>query len=408
MSKWREARFKDVIEFNPKVKLDKNKHYPNIGIADINESSFFVYENELLEYIGQSSSKFESGDVLFSRITPCLENRKIARVSLRSTDRGFGSTELFVFRGKNGKTLTEFVSYLAQTDMVVLPAINSMSGASGRQRADKYFIEKLKIKIPELKTQKKIADVLSTYDELIENNNRRIEILEKTAEEIYKEWFVRMRFPGHENTKFEKGVPEGWEVKKVGELVKKTESGKRPKENCIEERMVVSLGAGDIKNLGMYSDSNEYLIPYRFFKEMNKGKVEDRDIAIYKDGAYTGKTTMFRAGFPYNDIAVNEHVFLIQCKEYKLQNYLLFTFKQKPYFDLMQILSMTSAQPGLNQRKLKNIKIEIPNKNLIEEFHIFAEDILKQIFNLAKQNQNLAKQRDLLLPRLMNGTIEVN
>lgn len=76
----------------------------------------------------------------------------------------------------------------------------------------------LKVKIPDLKTQEKIANVLSTYDKLIENNNCRIEILEQTAEEIYKEWFVRMRFPGYENTKFEKGIPEGWEVKKLGSL----------------------------------------------------------------------------------------------------------------------------------------------------------------------------------------------
>jgi type I restriction enzyme S subunit len=160
MSKWREVRFKDAIEFNPRVKLDKNKYYPNIGIADIDQSSFFVYENESLEYTGQSSSKFKTGDVLFSRITPCLENRKIARVFLISNDRGFGSTEFFVFRGRNGKTLTKFISYLAQTDIIVLPAINSMSGASGRQRADRYFIEKIKIKIPDLKTQEKIADIL--------------------------------------------------------------------------------------------------------------------------------------------------------------------------------------------------------------------------------------------------------
>lgn len=407
MSNWREVRFKDVIEFNPSVKLDKNKSYPNIGIADIDENSFYIYEKELLEYTGQSSSKFNSGDVLFSRITPCLENRKIARVFLDSCDRGFGSTELFVFRGKKDETLTEFVSYLVQTDIIVLPAINSMSGASGRQRADRYFIEKLKIQIPDIKTQEKIADVLSTYDELIQNNNRRIEILEKMAEEIYKEWFVRMRFPGYGNTKFEKGIPEGWEVKRVGEIIDKLESGKRPKNICEEKKMIVSLGAGDVKNLGEYSDSDEYLIPYSFFRELNRGVVESKDIAVYKDGAYTGKVTMFRDDFPYKEMAINEHVFLVRCKDEKLQNYLLFTLKQKSYYELIQVLSMTSAQPGINQSKFKNIKIEIPKKELIDKFHDISELYLRKIFNLAKQNKNLIKQRDLLLPRLMNGTIEV-
>src|SRR5690625_882910 len=134
MSEWREVRFKDVIKFNPRVKLERGKEFPHIGIADIDESSFYVYEQKKVKFTGQSSSKFETGDILFSRITPCLENRKIARVFLNTSIKGFGSTEFFVFRGKKGKTLTEFVSYLVQTDLVVLPAINSMSGASGRQR----------------------------------------------------------------------------------------------------------------------------------------------------------------------------------------------------------------------------------------------------------------------------------
>lgn len=407
MNNWREVRLGKVVEFNPRVKLEKNKEYSFIGIADINANSNFVSETSIEKYTGQSSSKFENGDILFSRITPCLENRKIARAILKSSDKGFGSTEFFVFRGKKDVTRTDFIHYLVSSDIVVLPAINSMTGASGRQRADKDFVSKIKIKIPDLETQEKIADILSTYDKLIENNNKRIKILEEIAEEIYKEWFVRMRFPGHEKAIFEKGIPKGWEVVKVRDLAKKIESGKRPKANYSEEHMVVSLGAADIKSLGEYEDSKEYLIPYSFFKEMRRGKVEDKDIAIYKDGAYTGKTTMFRDGFPYSNIAVNEHVFLVQCKDPKLQNYLLFTLKQKSYFDLIQALSMTSAQPGLNQNKLKNIKIQIPTNDLVEEFHILTESLLKQIFNLAKQNQNLKKQRDLLLPRLMNGTIQV-
>ncbi|TAH62936.1 MAG: hypothetical protein EWM50_04450, partial [Gottschalkiaceae bacterium] len=218
MSKWVEYRFSDAIQFDPKVKLKKNEIYPFIGIADLDEDLFYVNENEKLSYIGQSSSKFKSGDVLFSRITPCLENRKIARVFLISSDRGFGSTEFFVFRGKDGKTTSEFIGYLAQTDLIVLPAINSMTGASGRQRADKNFIKKLRIKVPDIETQIKLVNILSIYDKLIDNNNSRIDILERSAKEIYKEWFVRMRFPGHDSTYFEKGIPEGWKEVRLEEI----------------------------------------------------------------------------------------------------------------------------------------------------------------------------------------------
>ncbi len=381
MSNWREVRFKDVIEFNPSVKLDKNKSYPNIGIADIDENSFYIYEKELLEYTGQSSSKFNSGDVLFSRITPCLENRKIARVFLDSCDRGFGSTELFVFRGKKDETLTEFVSYLVQTDIIVLPAINSMSGASGRQRADRYFIEKLKIQIPDLETQEKIADILSTYDELIENNNRRIEILEKTAEEIYKEWFVRMRFPGHENTKFKKGIPEGWEVKRVGDLVK----FKRGKNLRIADAVDgdIPVIAGGIEPSCYHNESN------------TKAPV----ITVSASGANAGYTKLnyidvWASDCSYIDIRDTELIYYI---------YLLLKVSHKEIINLQT----GAAQPHVYARDLNNFKFLKPNDDLVIKVNKLSKDIFREIKHLTLVNQNLIQQRDLLLPRLMNGTIEV-
>lgn len=381
MSKWREVRFKDAIHFNPKVKLEKYNNYPNIGIADIDESSFYVYENEILEYKGQGGSKFETGDVLFSRITPCLENRKIARVFLENSDRGFGSTELFVFRGKKDYTLTSFVSYLAQTDIIVLPAINSMTGASGRQRAEKSFIEKLKIKIPDLKTQEKIADILSTYDRLIENNNRRIEILEKTAEEIYKEWFVRMRFPGHENTKFIKGIPEGWEVKRVGDLAK----FKRGKNLVIRDAIPgeVPVIAGGMEPSCYHNESN----------------TDAPVITVSASGANAGYTQLnnvdiWASDCSYIDINDTDLVYYI---------YLLLKVSHKEILNLQ----LGSAQPHVYARDLNNFKFLKPDRKLIKEINSYAKDIFEKIKYLSSTNQNLIKQRDLLLPRLMNGTIEV-
>lgn len=379
MSKWREVRFKDVIEFNPKVKLDKNKHYPSIGIADINGSSFFVYENGLLEYTGQSSSKFKSGDVLFSRITPCLENRKIARVFLESNDRGFGSTELFVFRGKKDKTLTEFVSYLAQTDIIVLPAINSMSGASGRQRADRYFIEKLRIQIPDIETQEKIADVLSTYDELIENNNRRIEILEKTAEEIYKEWFVRMRFPGHENAKFKKGIPEGWKVKKIGDLVCRLQIGYFYKEEELEgEGKVIVIDQSEKEYMGFHNE-----------EPTHKANV-DKPIILFGDHSCK-MLIMIR------DFSLAENVIPFKSNSDSPELFL--------YYALRRIIK--TEEYKRHWKELISKKIFFPEIELQEKFKDTIKDNIVMIEKYKTQNKNLTKQRDLLLPRFMNGTIEV-
>lgn len=380
MSKWREVRFKDAIEFNPKVKLKKNKKYPNIGIADIDESKFYVYENESLEYVGQSSSKFESGDILFSRITPCLENRKIARVFLESDTKGFGSTELFVFRGIKDITLTSYIGYLAQTDIIVLPAINSMTGASGRQRADRYFIEKLKIKIPDLETQEKIAQVLSSYDELIENNNRRIELLENMAEEIYKEWFVRMRFPGHEEVRFKKGIPESWELKKIGDISDIKYGKNLPTDKLLKSGYEVFGGNGVI---GYYQ---EYM-----YKEPK--------ILISCRGAASGKI-----------VISNEYSFVTN-------NSLVLDSISSRYFEYFKMYFMNqdltpyvtgSAQPQITITNIGKMKVIIPDEKLIDELNAKLIYISSNITLLNKQNQNLINQRDMLLPRLMNGTIEVN
>lgn len=408
MSKWREYAISDL----GKIGRGKSKHrprndqilyggqYPFIQTGDVKAANFYINKHkDTYNEKGLAQSKLWDKGTLCITIAANIADTAILKYPACFPDSIIGFTPY------QNKADVRFVKYYFDIYKKHMEVISM--GATQNNLSIKK-LESLKFIFPDLKTQEKIADILSTYDELIENNNRRIEILERIAEEIYKEWFVRMRFPGHENTKFEKGIPIGWEVKKVGDIIDKLESGRRPKNSLPEDKMIVSLGAGDIKGVGEYSNNNEYLIPYSFFKELSRGRVENKDIAVYKDGAYTGKVTMFRDDFPYKELAINEHVFLVRCKDQKMQNYLLFTLKQNSYYELIQILSMTSAQPGINQSKFRNIKIEIPSDELIERFDCLTETCLKEIFNLAKQNQNLIKQRDLLLPRLMNGTIEVN
>lgn len=193
MSKLVEKRLEDIIDVNPTVKLKKGKSYPFIDIDKISPAHRYVTNEEIKNYKGQSSSKSCDGDTGFSRITPCLENRKTAMASINE-NAAFGSTEFFVLRAKENKADARFTYYLTSSDIVVLPAINSITGASGRQRADKRFIQRLKVCIPDLPMQERIADILSAYDDLIDDNNKRIKLLEQMAENLYKEWFVRFLF----------------------------------------------------------------------------------------------------------------------------------------------------------------------------------------------------------------------
>lgn len=379
MSEWKEVRFSDVIDLNPRVKLERGIIYPFIGIADINESNFYVSEEQTKEFTGQSGSKFHSGDTLFSRITPCLENRKIAQSILKSKDKGFGSTELLVFKAKEGQTDPGYVNYLSQTDIIVLPAINSMSGASGRQRADSNFIKKLKIRIPDVNTQEKIANVLARYDKLIENNNRRIEVLEQTAEEIYKEWFVRMRFPGYENTKFDKGIPEGWEVKKVIELVERFRYGTLYKEENVEdEGKVIVIDQSEKEFLGYHNKTADH------FADINN--------PFILFGDHSCKMLIMTKPF-----SLSENVIPFKSKDDIPELFLYYTVK-----DLIR-----TTEYKRHWSELTNKKVLIPDLSLQLQFKKLIKSKIKLIQIYKDENKNLKKQRDLLLPRLMNGTIDV-
>ncbi len=259
--------------------------------------------------------------------------------------------------------------------------------------------------IPPLPTQRKIASILSTYDDLIENNLKRIKLLEEEAAIVYSTEFGNYQVSNKEFT----SLPKGWSVKTIGEIYGKLESGSRPKGGIDKELKegIASVGAENVIGLGKYNYQSEKLITLAFFENMNRGIIEDRDILIYKDGAYIGKTTLFQDGFPHEKCCVNEHVFLLTSKDVRYQYFLFFTLNQRLYFEKMQQLNANAAQPGINQESLKSLKLIWPSEDKIEEFNKEVETSVKLIFVLAKQNTKLREARDILLPKLMNVQIEI-
>ena len=259
--------------------------------------------------------------------------------------------------------------------------------------------------LPDVHTQQLIVDILSRYDSLIENYQKQIKLLEEAAQRLYKEWFVELRFPGHENTKMVDGLPEGWERKKLIEFGCSLESGARPK-GGVDSNLkdgVPSVGAENVIGLGKYNYSSEKLVTNQFYSQMRKGKIKDRDILIYKDGAYIGRTSLFQDGFPHKELAVNEHVFLLHTLNENYQYYVFFTLYQKQYFEKMQKLNKNAAQPGLNQKALLDLVMLCPTENIVLSFNRAIELLMKALFSKANQIRLLTEARDRLLPRLMGG-----
>jgi len=283
--------------------------------------------------------------------------------------------------------------------------LNNYAGGSAQPLLTQTVLKPIKFSLPPLPTQRNIAAILSAYDDLIENNLKRTKLLEEKAQLHYKIEFGEFQFGDKEP----KNLPNGWSIKSIAEIYGKLESGSRPKGGIDKELKegIASVGAENVIGLGKYNYESEKLITEVFYENMNRGKIENKDILIYKDGAYIGKTTLFQDSFPHEKCCVNEHVFLLRSKEVLYQNYLFFTLYQKLYFEKMQQLNANAAQPGINQESLKSLKIPWPTKNVITEFNEKVESLMKLIFVLAKQNTKLRAARDILLPRLMSGQIEV-
>ena len=284
-------------------------------------------------------------------------------------------------------------------------------------------IGNLRFDFPPLPTQQKIAAVLSSLDDKIALNKKINAKLEAMAKRLYDYWFVQFDFPNGEgkpyktsggkmvwNEVLKREIPEGWEVKRLGEVLCKIDSGKRPA-GGIDKKLktgIPSLGAECIDSLGVFDFSSTPFISETYRNIMTSGKIENNDILIYKDGAYVGKTTLFRDNFPYKEAFVNEHVFLVHAKEHTFEEYLYFTLSNPTYFQIMQNLGKAkAAQPGLNRDDLQNILIIIPSKGILTNFHCIIEPLFAEIFSNAKCIGKLLQMRDRSLPLLMNGQVEV-
>ena len=264
--------------------------------------------------------------------------------------------------------------------------------------------------VPSIKTQQRIASILSSLDDKIEVNRKINDNLEQQAQALFKSWFVDFEpFKDQPFVESELGmIPQGWRVGTLGEIIKEIESGSRPKGGA-ETDGIPSIGAEKIERFGVYDYSGEKFINNDFYTNMKRGHVEDGDVLLYKDGAYTGKSSMALDGFPYCECAVNEHVFLLRTESSKSQFFLYYLISYPEIKTMIHTLaSSKAAQPGLNQKELLGLDIIIPDEDTVKLFNNLVSPSMHQIATNSKQSRRLAELRDTLLPRLMSGELKVN
>ena len=287
-----------------------------------------------------------------------------------------------------------FIYYLLKS--LPLSTLNTDAAVPGlnRENALRY-----RVQIPSPEKQKEIASILSAYDDLIENNHRRIRLLEESARLLYREWFVRLRFPGHENVKIIDGVPDGWEkstVSKLGDVVTgKTPSTKDP-DNFGGK--IPFIKTPDMHKNPIIIETSQYLSEKGANSQAKKYIPED---SIIVSCIGTVGIVAINAIKAQTNQQINT---VIPQKEH---------FRYYAYFALGDLKSRLEAMGGgatmvnVNKGKFESLPVVIPSDSILQEFHEVCNPMFLQIKNLLIQNQKLKTARDLLLPRLMNGETEV-
>ena len=383
---WKEVTLGDFMQCNPKRTIKKGQKARKITMDLLIPHSKTIRNWNYEPYSG--GAKFQNGDTIMARITPCLENGKHAFVSiLDEGEIAYGSTEYFVFCGKEKVSDNDFVYYLTKTPLFRDTAIKSMVGSSGRQRAQMDVLENLKMFVPkDISDQRRIASILSSLDRKIELNNKINADLEEMAQAIFKNWFVD--FEPFKDGKFvdsELGmIPEGWKVGTLDEIFS-LKYGKNLSTSMILEKGDYPVyGANGI--IGYYNEFN----------------CDKYSVLVTSRGNGSGDVS--RTHHPKSFITNNS--FVVEPLEH-------YKYIKLPFinglFNIIDFKSYCSgsAQPQLTNKAMRNICIISPPRELVIKYCEILETLFSHIECVIDENSRLSLLRDTLLPRLMSGELEV-
>ena len=391
-------KFDQLVDINPRTDLKKGVAYSFIEMSNV-----ACYQRQPInidEKNYETGVKFQKGDTVIARITPCLQNGK--GFYCKDIEKGFGSTEFLVFRPKDIRVDKLFLYYFMQTDHVKKQMIASMVGATGRQRVNNSVFQKIEIPDFPLSIQERIAEILSAYDDLIENNQKQIKLLEEAAQRLYKEWFMDFRFPGHETTPIVDGIPEGWE-KKPAEVFFNITIGKTPpraESKWFSDRRedIPWASISDMGQSGVYlTDTSEYL---------KREAVDVFNISTAPTGSVllSFKLTVGRVRINSVPMCTNEAIVNFHIDDPVLRQY---TFYYLSNFNYEELGNTSSISKAINSKKIKMMPFIMPTRNILEKYYHVANPIFESILVKQQEIASLKEARDRLLPKLMNGEIDV-
>jgi type I restriction enzyme, S subunit len=374
------------------VKMNELFRYPFIEGSQINFDKIELTEREKQKLL------LRKDDLLFSRTSVVADGvGKCALIKEANEELTYDSN-IFRIRLDGSKASSRFYYYYfgspaGRSKVKSLASGAAITTISGTKLSDVY------VPCPSLPIQRKIAEVLSAFDDLIEVNTRRIRILEQMAQSVYREWFGKVE---------ERSLPEGWEIRKLSDITTKIGSGATPLGG---ENAYKTSGISLIRSLNVYdfnfSFDNLAFIDAEQAGKLNNVTVKENDILLNITGASVARCCMVPSYIL--PARVNQHVSIIRVDP-NLSNafYILYTINsESKKREILNLAQGGATREALTKNTLENFKIIQPPGMLLDEFGKFAKDIWLQQEILKRKNANMRRTRDLLLPRLVSGEIEL-
>ena len=374
MSEWQKTYLRDliVIKNGKDHKKLKNGQYPVYGSGGIMRyADSYLYDQESV-----------------------LLPRKGTLNNIQFVTEPFWTVDTCYYTVVNRDKVLPYFLYCCLCKMDI-QSLNTGSAVPSMTFEKYYSIE---VPIPPLSTQHRIANILSHYDSLIENYQKQIKLLEEAAQRLYKEWFIDLRFPGHENTNLIDGVPEGWEKKKVNSIIE-LQSGFAFKSSTFDDNGAYKIVT--IKNVkdGAFDGDNVSRIVAIPEKMPKHCVLADGDILLSLTGN-VGRVCIVNG----KNYLLNQRVAKL-ATDYKAFAYCL--FRSRDMFIEVNNLANGAAQQNVSPIRIGGIKMLLPNMDMLQKFESTASKLITRIIYLQSQLRLLTEARDRLLPKLMSGEITV-
>lgn len=401
--KWEKVKLGDLYTVHNG--LSKGKKFFGTGFPFLSFSIVFnkwfipeqLYDLVEVDEKERNSYSIKKGDVFITRTSETMEELGMSTVALKdypnATYNGFT---------KRLRPITElleprFIGYYLRTPEFrgKFMAFSAMTTRASLTNDDLLSLE---VPVPPLPVQQRIASVLSTYDDLIENNQKQIKLLEEAAQRLYKEWFVDLHFPGHENVKIVDGVPEGWESCKLRDVAEI--NGRNIDENYPYDK-INYIDIGSVRNGRILEKANYNLeeAPGRAKRIVQDGDViwgmVRPNLRAYAMVLNPDKNDVFSTGFA-----------VLTSKKVPF-SFLYCNVTTEEFVGYLVNCTNGAAYPAVKPIHFEEYNVSIPQNNLLNKFHNITEPYFRKIYYLNKQISSLREARDRLLPKLMSGEIEV-